>query len=262
MIVLFSSAADSIGHAVADISDGDQGPAGDAMIACAVEPDALLVPDWEFYGTKGYAAVRRHAATKPISWAKRDPTIVWRGSTTGAGTVASDAMGPEQTELIQRTRMCLLLRGQSGIDAKFATVVQDATRELARAQLKAARIFGERIDALSWDARKFAIDIDGNSNAWSNLFTRLLLGCCVIKIGSKLGFRQWYYDGLRPWEHFVPVAPDMTDLIEKIEWCRTHEQACKEIAGNGQRFAMRRTYETEMQDAVERIERRLGSARA
>ena len=57
-----------------------------------------------------------------------------------------------------------------------------------------AGILGEYVQSDVWAGHKFAIDIDGNSNAWANLFCRLLLGCCIIKVQSPGNFRQWYYD--------------------------------------------------------------------
>lgn len=65
------------------------------------------------------------------------------------------------------------------------------------------------------DGRRFALDVDGNTNAWANLFQRLLLGCCVIKVASPFGYRQWYYDDLVPWVHYVPVRADMADLVDR-----------------------------------------------
>jgi hypothetical protein len=113
---------------------------------------------------------------------------------------------------------------------------------------------------MSWGRRRYAIDVDGNTNAWSNLFTRLLLGCCVLKVGSPRGFRQWYYGDLRPFEHFVPVAADLSDLKEKVDWCRSHEPECREIAAAGERLARARTFEVEMDRAVERLDQQLSTA--
>ena len=83
---------------------------------------------------------------------------------------------------------------------------------------------------------------------------RLLLGCCVLKIQSEHGFRQWYYERLTPWQHYVPVRADMSDLIEKIGWCRSHDGECAEIAGAGQAFAHAMTVEGEISEAVRRLE--------
>jgi hypothetical protein len=108
-----------------------------------------------------------------------------------------------------------------------------------------------------WARRRFAIDVDGNTNAWSNLFQRLLLGCCVIKIGSEGNFRQWYYGDLVPWRHFVPVKPDMSDLAGKIAWCRDHPIECEAIAASGQALAMEMGLEREMAKAAAMLNERL-----
>jgi hypothetical protein len=146
-------------------------------------------------------------------------------------------------------------------DVRFVTLAQSAEPAQDRRRLEQAGIIGGRIDPRTWLVRKFAIDIDGNSNAWSNLFTRLLAGCCVIKVASPLGYRQWYYGSLRPWQHFVPVEADLSDLREKIDWCRMHDRQCAEIAAAGRDFAVRRTFETEMSAAVETLNERLGAGR-
>ena len=49
------------------------------------------------------------------------------------------------------------------------------------------------------------------SNSWSGLFTKLLTGSTVLKVESPMGFRQWYYDRLKPFEHYVPVRPDLAE---------------------------------------------------
>jgi hypothetical protein len=36
--------------------------------------------------------------------------------------------------------------------------------------------------------------------------------------------------------HYVEVARDFSDLPEKIEWCRAHDEECRQIAENGKEF--------------------------
>lgn len=246
----------NVGEAHADISDGEENDPSLIAFSARV-PDSLLIPDSDFQATGGYVDVRRQTQADAVPWQQRSAAIVWRGSTTGYGVVAPEDMRADYPGLLPRTRMCLLLKGMDDVDARFVQVLQVDRPSLARQRLQEAGIIGERISVSAWGSRKFALDIDGNANAWSNLFTRLLLGCCVIKVASPAGYRQWYYDDLRAWEHFVPVASDVSDLVEKIEWCRANDAACSEIAASGRRFAMARTYETEMSHAAERIKLRL-----
>jgi hypothetical protein len=116
-----------------------------------------------------------------------------------------------------------------------------------------AGIFGEYVSPLAWCGHKFAIDIDGNTNAFSNFFTRLLMGCCVLKVASEANYRQWYYDRIQPWTHYVPVKADFSDILEKIAWCRDNPEPCAAIAARGQAFAMARDFATEMASAIRRV---------
>jgi len=258
LVNIFARTAPDVEHGLAEISDGAQSGRG-IISFCSAVPGAILVPDCDFYSSGGYAAVRSMAAANGPMWEDRNATMVWRGGTTGKGLIATDDLALDDIRLIPRTRLCLALRGMPEVDAKLSHVVQSAEPERDRTRLLAAGIVGDRLEASTWRGRKFAIDIDGNSNAWSNLFTRLLLGCCVIKVGSQRGYRQWYYDDLRPFEHFVPVAADLSDLIEKIDWCRAHDRECSAIASAGQQFALERTLDTELSNAVERLNRTLQS---
>ncbi len=101
---------------------------------------------------------------------------------------------------------------------------------------------------------KFAIDIDGWTNAWSNLLIRMHFGCCVLKVASADGYRQWWYDRLRPWEHFVPVRADMADLAEKVDWVRSNDVEAKAIASRGQQLARSMTLASETAIAAQIIE--------
>jgi hypothetical protein len=105
----------------------------------------------------------------------------------------------------------------------------------------------------AWIRDKFAIDIDGQTNTWANLLVRLHQGCCVLKVESQFGYRQWYYHRLRPWEHFVPVSADLSDLADRVDWVRTHDAAAAEIARNGRNLARSMTFGSVTVEAAEII---------
>ena len=251
LVMMFCSAR-NVSVAVVDVSDGEECASG-VIGYCTRAEGAILVPDMEFCYSGGYADVRQ-SCSEGRRWSERDETIVWRGATTGHGVISRDTMSAADLTLIPRTRMCLLLRDHPRTDVCFARVVHAANTPQEEGRLRAAGIFRAGIDGSDWWGRKYALDVDGNSNAWSNLFTRLLMGCCVIKIKSRNDYRQWYYEDMHSWEHYVPVASDMSDLVEKVEWCRSHDLECAQIAARGQEFALQRTLETELQQAVARIE--------
>jgi hypothetical protein len=256
VVKLFAATGDGVRFCAADFSDGYFCSAG---VVGFSSPDraAILIPDPSFYNGRGYAKIRSLATTVESPWQGRSDTVLWRGSTTGRGIVAAAEMSPTNAALIQRTRVCLLLCNIDGIDVKLSSVVQGGDQSVTIGRLRDAGLLGTAINQAAWLKYKFAIDIDGNTNAWSNLFNRLLLGCCVIKIASPTGYRQWYYDDLIPWQHYVPVKADMSDLIEKIDWCRSNPDQCEEIAIAGQQLAMKMTFESEVARGVETLNERL-----
>lgn len=41
-------------------------------------------------------------------------------------------------------------------------------------------------------------------------------GSTAIKVEPPLDFRQRFYRDLKPWEHCVPIKPDLSDMSESI----------------------------------------------
>lgn len=255
LVRLLSRASPEIAPVSANISDGG-GNLPDELAFCSDEPRSVLVPDPAFMTTRLYEPFRELADSQPDRWHRRRDTLLWRGAISGEGHTITEAMDVGDPALKQRVRLCLALRGLEDVDVKLLAVGNDRADEPARAALEAHGILGGSVAPSRWVEVKFALDIDGVSNSWANFYTRMLMGCCVLKVASPKGFRQWYYDDLVPWTHYVPVASDLSDLIEKVEWCRGHDEACREIAIAGQEFAMRRTPESETVAAVHLINQR------
>jgi hypothetical protein len=239
-------------HVTAEISDGEVSGPG-LLSLCSRDSRAILIPDHLFVLSRGYEECRQLARANRAEWGARSDRIVWRGSTTGGGIIAKDDLSFDDTDLIPRVRLCLLLRGTADTDVKISAVVQSNDADRDGDRLAKAGILGPYMSPIAWHSCKFAIDIDGNSNAWSNLFIRLIMGCCVLKVASPTGYRQWYYDDLKPWSHYVPVTADLSDLQDRIAWCRANLDECRRIAAAGQEFAMVRSYEAEIASGIRRL---------
>jgi hypothetical protein len=83
---------------------------------------------------------------------------------------------------------------------------------------------------------KYILDIDGWSNTWDATVWKLYSGSVLLKVKSV--FKQWYYDDLKEWIHYVPVENDFSDLNEKIEWCIHNNDKCIEITNNAKQFVI------------------------
>lgn len=223
------------------------------MIAvCASrEHSVVLIPDYKFLMSHGYDGLHRWAALNWRDWDSRSDSVLWRGATTGSGRISSPEMTPDH--LIPRVQLCLLAKGIRGTDMKISSIVQSNSPDCDRDRFVQAGIMGKHLPVEAWVGHKFAIDIDGNTNSFGTMLQRLILGCCVLKVGSVKNWRQWYYKSVEPWVHFIPIQSDLSDFAEKIAWCREHDQECQQIAAEGRAFAHGLDCEAEKKSAVERI---------
>jgi hypothetical protein len=230
-------------------SDGDR-PSKARFAPSAPPGRQVPIPDPHFWLYEGFKAERERAAHAP-DWDSRSDDVVWRGLGNGAGRVSFDPRDRNDPSVIQRLRMCHILAEIHGCDVRINGLNEDGGvwSEPARQ----AGISGASLPAETWLTRKYAIDIDGQTNTWSNLLIRLLFGCCVFKVESPAGFRQWYYDRLNAFEHFIPVKADMSDFPAMIDWARTHPAEARQIAAAGRAFAVALDFEAGKRDAVELI---------
>ena len=219
---------------------------------CANSPQVTLIPDLHFWATKGYFSQREAFNKIRLPWDNRARVVFWRGSSTGGDmnvTVDSFAELP-------RYRLCAAAAtGQAlfgVLDAKLTNIVQARPDEAAkiRAFVGNQGLLSAYVPQSEFLQYRFQVDIDGNGSAWG-LLLKLLMGSCVLKVSSD--WRQWYYDAMRPWEHYVPVRRDLSDLEERIGWCLDNDDAAREIGANGLKFATGIVFDTEMPRAAAAI---------
>lgn len=63
------------------------------------------------------------------------------------------------------------------------------------------------------------------------------LGSVILKVEPRqVADRMWYFPLLVPFHDHVPVKADLSDLEEKIRWCREHDDECRLIGENAKTF--------------------------
>jgi serine/threonine protein kinase len=80
---------------------------------------------------------------------------------------------------------------------------------------------------------KYIVNVDGHVSAF-RLSLELSMGSVILAVNSQ--WKIWYSNLLIPFTHYVPVKEDLTDLIEKIKWCRENDDKCEKIAKNAREF--------------------------
>jgi hypothetical protein len=211
---------------------------------CEQRPNYFLIPDPPYLAARGYEDVRRHFSQNDVGWEQRRPVAMWRGGTSGRPTDLSIGW-----RSLPRIRLCEIGRQHPDIiDAGIASIAQMPNAQ-AEEEVRNSGLIADFIPVNEFNKFRYHIDIDGNSNSWPGLFQKLLTGSPVLKVASPYGYRQWYYDQLKPWVNFVPVSVDMSDLVEKVEWLRVHDDAAREIGKRGRVLAESLDYQSQLKSA-------------
>lgn len=232
---------------------GDEGLSEDVLSFSSSSP-GFLIPDPDFINSRGYASHRAPFAAAP-AWEERLDTLYWRGADTGVWRYTRMEEAP-------RLAICRLAKAHPGvIDAAITRIEPRPYWEAMRAFYTAKGYFGLEEDQAQILRYRYQMDIDGNSNAWAGLFLKLLSGSPVLKAASAFGFRQWYYDALRPWVNFVPVKADLSDLHEVLSWLRAYPVEARRIGANGAALAQGMTMASELPKAFQTVDRLLARNR-
>lgn len=81
---------------------------------------------------------------------------------------------------------------------------------------------------------KFVLCIEGADISTS--FGWVLASHCVAIHPYPFLYEVWYFQDLKPYVHFIPIALDGSDLHEVMEWCRLHPQECEQIAETSRNY--------------------------
>lgn len=150
-------------------------------------------------------------------WNDRKPLAVWRGGTSGI----------ERPSL--RSRVVQALDGYPHADVKY---VRGGWAQNDNEVMESH--YGERMTFEQQCGYKYMLTIDGNGAASSMLWI-FGTGCVPIFV-SNPETKYWLKDVLIPMVHYVPIASDLSDLREKLQWLVDNDDAAKTIAQNALEF--------------------------
>jgi hypothetical protein len=179
-----------------------------------------------------------------IQWKDKKPTGVFRGASTGVGVTI---------ETNPRIKVAYLSsQNKKDLSGKFKDIPYlDAG--ISKWQVRARKLKNSRylqtidikemekkgikissfLDYFQQSEYKYLIHIDGHVSAF-RLSVELSMGCCLLMVDSK--YSLWFKHLLVPYEHYIPIKEDLSDLFEKIKWCRDNDIKCETIAKNSLLF--------------------------
>lgn len=98
---------------------------------------------------------------------------------------------------------------------------------------------------------KYLVYVDGHCAACRYGFM-MRLGSVILKVEPRqVADRMWYFPLLKPYHDHVPVKADLSDLEEKIAWCRANDDKCRKIGENAKAFFDKYVSRSALLDYVE-----------
>ncbi|CAF2045654.1 unnamed protein product [Rotaria magnacalcarata] len=105
-----------------------------------------------------------------------------------------------------------------------------------RDQISEFEPFSEQVPMNKFFDYKYQISPDGTVASYR--FPYLLAGDGLI-FKQASSFYEHFYRDLVPNQHYIPIKKDLSDLIEKLQWAKEHDDEAQKIVKRSQRFTRR-----------------------
>lgn len=84
--------------------------------------------------------------------------------------------------------------------------------------------------------KKYSILIDVEGRGYSGRVKHLLWSHRPLLLADR-PHKEYFYEYLKEWVHYIPVKRDLSDLIEKTKWCLNNYNKALDIANNAYEFS-------------------------
>lgn len=200
---------------------------------------AILFADWYFDPTStenstfdwASSSVLVNKYCTRIPWKTKKPIAIWRGGFQGY----MHDYSPVGFGNTPRGKTCLLsLKHPQLINAGTNWTLENSViQELVSKGIDPRKEFLSHKKQMRY---KYLIDIDGHTCTYPGLQWKMLSNSTVIKQETKN--KMWFFYNMKPWIHYVPVKEDMSDLLQKILWCKENDKQAQKIAEQGRELAI------------------------
>ena len=161
------------------------------------------------------------------SWDKKIDKAVFRGSATGC---ANDEKNIRiKASIISKENPEFLNAGIISFNRKLKKKLGEPLSIIDTKDFKTV----EFMTLADKAKHKYILNLDGHVAAF-RLGHELSLKSVILIPWSI--YYVWFSYQLQPFVHFVPIEPDLSNLVKMIQWCRENDDKCKEIAENGYNF--------------------------
>ncbi|CAK5284288.1 unnamed protein product [Mycena citricolor] len=187
----------------------------------------ILYPGQYFYDDSWWSG--SFAFSNNVKWEDKLDKIYWRGMSNGGHIIG------DNYRRFPRFRLIDMARNNSDIlDVRMTQFAEThCTTNCDRSGIIAEYNIGPPADPKENIYKyKYLLDVDGNT--FSGRFLGLLKsGSLVFK---STAFDEYFNHWLRPYEHYIPVRPDLSDLMEKVRWAMNNQNEARRIQESGKLF--------------------------
>ena len=183
----------------------------------------IRMPNWFSLG----ALLTEMQMSSLLPWNQRISKLYFRGSATGGHYVRGVAY-----ILFHRQRLVELAKHSELMDCQFTAFLQ-CDPAVCRIMVEEYGV-APRVPDLDNFKYKFVMSVDGNTLL--GRLPKFFSSGSLIFRGEI--FSHWFDERIKPWEHFIPVKLDYSDLEGKIEWALKHDEEAAAIAAAGQMVAL------------------------
>jgi hypothetical protein len=210
----------------------------------------IPIPTWEDWSRIAYWSEGKmfgkefRKFTRPeefdaISWEEKIPTAIFRGASTGQGTMIDN-----------NVRLAMAAESQKGLrDEEDEVLFLDAgiTKWNLRPRKHPCFPYIETVHVeempfglvaplspLEQARHKYILHLPGHSEAY-RLGMEMYSGSVILYHPCQ--YRLWFFQWMKPWVHYIPLTGGIEDVYEKIRWCKANDEKCRVIAMNAREFA-------------------------
>ncbi|KAJ7750738.1 glycosyl transferase family 90-domain-containing protein [Mycena maculata] len=190
----------------------------------------ILFPTEYYYDQSWWSG--KYAYPDNIPWEDKKPQIYWRGMSNGGQIIGSNFHSFPRFKLVDLGRAHPDIMDVAITRFAETLCLEGCDRE---AVMKEYNITGDGQSREDLYGYKYAVDLDGTT--FSGRYLGLLRsGSLVFKATV---FEEYFNQWLRPYEHYIPVLPDLSDLVEKITWANENPEEARLIQQRGMQVAKR-----------------------
>jgi glycosyltransferase involved in cell wall biosynthesis len=84
--------------------------------------------------------------------------------------------------------------------------------------------------------KKYSFLIDVEGYGYSGRLKYLLWSQRPVLLIDR-PYKEYFFQHLKEWEHYIPVKRDLSDLVEKMKWCFSNTEKATQIAQNALEFS-------------------------